>query len=159
MAVLPFMLKETTEAASVPPGGQAFLFTRPRQNDLEDILSQSAGASIHVAVTNSLIKEANEASEFNILGTCPGNFDALAAILSFPFSRGSVHISSNPDHHPSIDPRYFSHDLDIEVLTRHVQSSQKFLSSPHLEPFFQAPEIAVCGSSLRNILPHNAPRV
>jgi choline dehydrogenase-like flavoprotein len=143
MAVLPFFLKETPEAASVPPGGHAFSFTGLEQNDLEEILAQYAGSSNYEAVTKSLIEQANEASEFNILGTYPGNVGALAAILSYPFSRGSVHISSNsPDDHPTIDPRYFSHPHDIELLARQVQSSQKLLSFPHFAPFVQAPEIA-----------------
>ncbi|CEL10649.1 hypothetical protein ASPCAL13765 [Aspergillus calidoustus] len=141
MAVLPFSLKETTEAASVPPGAQAYSFTRPQQKDLENMLARYAGSSYREAVTKSLIKQANEASEFNILGTYPGNFGALAAILSYPLSRGSVHISSNhPVDHPAIDPQYFSHPLDIELLARQVQTSQKLLSSPHFAPFVQAPQ-------------------
>jgi choline dehydrogenase-like flavoprotein len=141
MAVLPFLLKITPEAASVPSGGHAFSFTRPEQNDLDEILAQYAGSSNHEAVTKSLIEHVNESSEFNILGTYPGNFGALATILSYPFSRGSVHISSkNPEDHPTIDPRYFSHPLDIELLARQVQSSQKLLSSPHFAPLVQAPE-------------------
>jgi choline dehydrogenase-like flavoprotein len=116
MAVLPILLKETPKAASVPPGGHAFSFTRLDQNDLEEILAQYAGSSNHEAVTKALIEQANRASEFNIVGTYPGNFGALAAILSYPFSRGSLHISSNnPEDHPTIDPRYFSHPLDIEL--------------------------------------------
>ncbi|KAL3483628.1 hypothetical protein BJX62DRAFT_244713 [Aspergillus germanicus] len=143
MAVVPFLLKETLEAASVPPGGHAFSFTRPEQNDLEEILAQYAGSRNHETITKLLIEQANEASEFNILGTYPGNFGALAAILSYPFSRGSVHISSNnPEDHPTIDPQYFSHPLDIELLARQAQSSQKLLSSPHFVPFVQAPEPA-----------------
>jgi choline dehydrogenase-like flavoprotein len=143
MAVLPFLLKETPEAASVPSGGHAFSFTQPEQNDIEEILAQYAGSSNHEAVTKSLIEQVNEGSEFNILGTYPGNFGALATILSYPFSRGSVHISSkNPEDHSTIDPRYFSHPLDIELLARQVQSSQKLLSSPHFAPFVQGPETA-----------------
>ncbi|KAL3446144.1 hypothetical protein BJX65DRAFT_309372 [Aspergillus insuetus] len=142
MAVISFLLKETPEAASVPSGGHAFSFTRPEQNGVGKDLAQCAGSRNHEAVTKSLIEQANEASEFNILGTYPGNVGALAAILSYPFSRGSVHIrSNNPEDHPTIDPRYLSHPLDIELLARQVQSSQKLLSSPHFAPFVQAPDI------------------
>ena len=49
----------------------------------------------------------------------PGNFFTILGVLEHPFSRGSVHItSSNASVHPAIDPRYLSHEADVEVLTR-----------------------------------------
>ncbi|CAG8983639.1 hypothetical protein HYALB_00004070 [Hymenoscyphus albidus] len=49
--------------------------------------------------------------------------------LAHPLSRGSVHIkSSSTPLSPtdiSIDPNFFSHPLDIEILARHVQLSEK----------------------------------
>ena len=57
--------------------------------------------------------------------TYPGNYFTMLAVLEHPFSRGSVHIvSSDPSVYPSIDPNYFSHPLDLFVIsqaTLHVQ--------------------------------------
>ena len=46
---------------------------------------------------------------------------SVAALLTHPLSRGSVHISSaSPTAKPDIDPRYLSEALDLEILARHV---------------------------------------
>lgn len=41
----------------------------------------------------------------------------LATCLQYPVSRGHVHIhSSDPEDHPEIDPAYFKHEADLDVL-------------------------------------------
>ncbi|KAL3458386.1 hypothetical protein BJX64DRAFT_224681 [Aspergillus heterothallicus] len=143
MAVLPFSLKENPDLPSVQPGIQAVSFTRPGKPELDPLLAKHPGSTIYERVTKSLIEQPREASEFSILAVYPGNTAVLVAILCYPFSRGSVHISStNPDELPTIDGRYFSHDLDIEILARHVQSSQKLLCSPYFESLVHAPAIS-----------------
>ncbi|KAL8956625.1 MAG: hypothetical protein Q9183_006260 [Haloplaca sp. 2 TL-2023] len=53
--------------------------------------------------------------------TEPENYISFLVALAQPFSRGSVHItSSSISDAPSIDPRYLSHPLDIEILARHM---------------------------------------
>ena len=57
----------------------------------------------------------------------PENFASLGCAQSHPFSRGSSHITSadiNDD--PAIDPRYFSHPADLELMARHGMSSNDF---------------------------------
>ncbi|OKL64686.1 hypothetical protein UA08_01057 [Talaromyces atroroseus] len=50
-----------------------------------------------------------------------GHYTALAASLSHPFSRGSVHITSaDASEKPKIDPNYLSNALDLEILARHL---------------------------------------
>lgn len=57
--------------------------------------------------------------------TYPGNYFSMLAVLEHPFSRGSVHIvSSDPTVYPSVDPNYFSHPLDLFVISQamlHIQ--------------------------------------
>jgi len=51
-----------------------------------------------------------------------GNYISIVSVLNHPFSRGSVHInSSDPLAAPIIDPKYFSHPLDLELHGRHTQ--------------------------------------
>ena len=51
----------------------------------------------------------------------PENYISFLVALAQPFSRGSVHITSpSVSDAPSIDPRYLSHPLDIEILARHM---------------------------------------
>jgi choline dehydrogenase-like flavoprotein len=50
-----------------------------------------------------------------------GHYTAIAASLSHPFSRGSIHIrSADPSEKPMIDPNYLSNKLDLEILARHL---------------------------------------
>jgi choline dehydrogenase-like flavoprotein len=49
----------------------------------------------------------------------PGNFISLGLLQTLPFSRGTVHVSSvDPAKPPVIDPRYFSHPLDLDIMAR-----------------------------------------
>ncbi|CZR51596.1 related to aryl-alcohol dehydrogenase [Phialocephala subalpina] len=51
-----------------------------------------------------------------------GNYISIVSVLNHPLSRGSVHITSGkPTDQPIIDPRYFSHPLDLELHGRHTQ--------------------------------------
>lgn len=50
------------------------------------------------------------------------DYITLLASLSHPFSRGNVHINSaDPISKPTMDPKYFSHPLDSELITFHLQ--------------------------------------
>lgn len=55
---------------------------------------------------------------------------AAMALLSHPFSRGSVHIvSGDVGDKPSWDPAFLSHPLDIEILARSIQFTEKIVST------------------------------
>jgi choline dehydrogenase len=61
--------------------------------------------------------------------TSPGNYFTLLGVLEHPFSRGSVHVTSNNiSVHPRIDPEYLSHPADVEILANtalHLQTVAK----------------------------------
>ena len=58
--------------------------------------------------------------------TYPGNYFSMLAVLEHPFSHGSVHItSSDPTVHPAVDPNYFSHPLDLFVISQAVLHIQQ----------------------------------
>ncbi|KAI0836063.1 putative GMC oxidoreductase [Hypoxylon sp. FL0890] len=69
-------------------------------------------------------------------------FFTIAVHLAHPLSRGSVHITSTSSPESSsgvlIDPKYFSHPLDLEILARHVQFIETIARteplSSHLKP-------------------------
>lgn len=58
--------------------------------------------------------------------TSPDTYLSIFGVLEHPFSRGSVHLTSpDPTVYPAIDPNYFSHPLDILILsaiTLHAQT-------------------------------------
>ncbi|KAJ4388532.1 hypothetical protein N0V93_005990 [Gnomoniopsis smithogilvyi] len=69
----------------------------------------------------------------------PENFASLGCAQSHPFSRGSTHIASRrADAAPAIDPGYFSHPADLEIMARHVQAlDTKLRPATALAPFFK----------------------
>lgn len=65
--------------------------------------------------------------------TNPKNYITIMAANNHPFSRGTCHIrSANPRDKPTIDPRYLSHPMDLEILARLTQYIETIV---HTEPF------------------------
>jgi choline dehydrogenase-like flavoprotein len=110
---------------------------------LESIPSSNSGQAIQYNFIKNAILSPTEASA-NIVQIhsqrytapgprAPGKFVSTVAQLSYPFSRGSSHItSSSPASHPIIDFAYLSHPLDIEILARHTLQTENILSRPPL---------------------------
>ena len=97
---------------------------KKRQYDLiRALLQDPTDASIHYFLAPLQLNVAKGPSMQGVLGiSTPGNYVTIYSSLSHPFSRGSVHInSSNAAKKPTLDPRYLSHPLDLEVLARHVR--------------------------------------
>lgn len=63
----------------------------------------------------------------------PGNYMTILAMLSYPFSRGSSHITSaDPGVYPEIKFNYLEHPLDAEILSRHIIQIGQMLEQPKL---------------------------
>lgn len=68
----------------------------------------------------------------------PQNFASIGCSQSHPFSRGTSHISSaDIDAIPDIDPKYFSHPADLEIMARHAQTFETLRQTKELSPFFK----------------------
>lgn len=66
------------------------------------------------------------------------NFVSLGTNQCHPISRGNVHIkSSNPSDPPMIDPRYFSSQLDLELMARQMTFLQTLASKSPLSDFLK----------------------
>ncbi|OTB05583.1 putative GMC oxidoreductase [Hypoxylon sp. CI-4A] len=71
------------------------------------------------------------------LGT-EGFYSSVVAVLSHPFSRGSVHIqSADPRSPPTVDPRAMSHPIDLELHARHALVLEKIRDTPPLRELFK----------------------
>lgn len=67
-----------------------------------------------------------------------GNYFTICCTFLHLLSRGSSHIiSSSASTQATIDPRYFSHPLDLAILVRHVQYTSKIASSEPLSGLFK----------------------
>jgi choline dehydrogenase len=68
----------------------------------------------------------------------PGMWLAIAACSTRSLSRGSVHINSaDPTAHPTIDPKYFTHPLDLDMMARSVLHCMSFTSVEPLASCFR----------------------
>ena len=67
-----------------------------------------------------------------------GSFVSLGVALLHPLSRGSVHIaSSDASKPPVVDPKYFSHPLDAEVMAHYVLLLEKLAATQPLAPLLK----------------------
>ncbi|KAF7909502.1 uncharacterized protein EAF01_003220 [Botrytis porri] len=63
----------------------------------------------------------------------PGNYMTILAMLSYPFSRGSSHITTaDASEYPEIKINYLEHPLDAEILSRHIIQIGQMLEQPKL---------------------------
>ncbi|KAL6826681.1 hypothetical protein V8C40DRAFT_274852 [Trichoderma camerunense] len=63
----------------------------------------------------------------------PENYFTILNALGHPFSRGTCHITSqNIDIPPTIDPGYFKHPVDLEILSRSVMFAEKLMATEPL---------------------------
>ena len=74
-----------------------------------------------------------ESAKNFVIPVLPGNYVTLGAVLLHPLSRGSTHISSpSAAAKPTIDGRYLSHPLDVEIFARHLRYLETIAAT---EPF------------------------
>jgi choline dehydrogenase-like flavoprotein len=67
-----------------------------------------------------------------------GNYITLNAMLSHPFSRGTVHLtSSDPSARSLIDFKNYSHTLDIEIHARHIEILHELAETEPLASFIK----------------------
>lgn len=136
-SVLPTPLK----VEGIAPGIKALAFTRLDLNDQEHVFFATLEKAPEVVI-KSILRNPDEASACLALSVMPGGVALLIAISSFPFSRGSTHISSSAfDVKPVIDPQFFSNDIDIEILARHVQNLHRLTNAPAFEDILQPTEV------------------
>ncbi|MCJ1382288.1 hypothetical protein MMC17_005401 [Xylographa soralifera] len=80
----------------------------------------------------------NEATDTHGPVYQPGNFASIGCIQTHPLSKGRSHISSNePGAKPDIDPCYFSHPLDLELMSRHLLTCLKIRDSEPISSYFK----------------------
>ena len=140
MSLYPVSLNHRPDLEGITPGFYAMAFIRLCADEQEKLLTRylSLPRKPHEKAIQSIIDQPNEATGLLYLLVMPGNGCVLGMIPCFPFSRGSTHISSaDPNAKPIIDPRFFSHDLDIEIMARYVQTLHNLPSAPALQPYFQ----------------------
>ncbi|KAK0758109.1 hypothetical protein N5P37_009407 [Trichoderma harzianum] len=159
----PFASSGTNNAAQLPfPGIQ----TAEGKAEVEALIEKyitgannggnAAFAEAQAEFVRSILTSPEEASgyyisfsgfaSFNPDGTMaappPGTekYFSVALLLTHPLSRGSVHINSASQSSTdlTIDPQYFSHPLDLEILARHLRFVESLASAEPLASHLKA---------------------
>ncbi|KAJ5164414.1 uncharacterized protein N7500_006244, partial [Penicillium coprophilum] len=139
MSMFPVPLNAHPDLDGITLGLKGLAFARLNREEQNGLFAgRPEPVSSSEQVMQSILGSPDEASAVLMMSVIPGNMVILGAINSVPFSRGSSHITSaNPSEMPIIDMRYFSDNLDIEILARHVQSLHRLTITPALQPFMQ----------------------
>lgn len=144
MSIIPAPLKPQSGLDGINPGIKALAFVRidpGEQNMLFESPPDSESASDKAI--RSIIQSPNEASASIFLAVRSASLALLGAIASFPFSRGSTHISSAEfDAKPTVDAGFLNNEMDLEILARHVRTLHELTAAETLKPFFQPSELA-----------------
>lgn len=152
-----FASSGVTSAAQLPFPG---LETPEGKQELARLLSETGGDSsgpfaiAHEKFIRSMLSSPSEASGYYILAPAYASFNpdgtpalppldgsednyiTIACMLAHPLSRGSVHVvDAGANQKLVIDPRFFDHPLDLEVMARHVQFIEQGLATT--EPLAQ----------------------
>ncbi|KAI5456077.1 hypothetical protein BGZ63DRAFT_418104 [Mariannaea sp. PMI_226] len=85
---------------------------------LRDVLADEAEADIQINFAPAGFNPYVSESVAGLFAHAdPGNYLGSVAVVNHPFSRGSTHItSSDPNAHPTIDPKYFSSEVDFQMM-------------------------------------------
>jgi choline dehydrogenase-like flavoprotein len=142
MSIIPAPLVPESGLEGIKSGLQALAFVRidsEEQNKLLATHPESDSAS--EKAIRSIIQSPNEASSSIFLAVRSASLALLGAITSFPFSRGSTHISSAEfDTMSSVDAGFLTNDMDLEILARHVRTLYELPTAEPLKAFFQPSE-------------------
>jgi choline dehydrogenase-like flavoprotein len=113
-------------------------YDKLQEEVLLDHLSKDDGATIHYFMAKVQFNTGATTFKELSIPKSDGNYFTLFASLNHPFSRGNIHINSpSPTDKPTLDPKYLSHPMDLELLARHIQFFSVLLSTPPLSDFFK----------------------
>ncbi|KAI2602581.1 hypothetical protein GGR54DRAFT_623519 [Hypoxylon sp. NC1633] len=147
----PFASSGVTSAAQLP---LPMLDTPEGVKELEGLLGTTGTgpngsfAVAHEKFVRAILSSRSESSGYYIFGPAyaafnpdgtsalppmdgsEDNYITIILMLTHPLSRGSVHVvGAGANRTLAIDPGYFSHPLDLEVMARHVQFIEQGLAT------------------------------
>ncbi|KAI3056383.1 CAZyme family AA3 [Aspergillus niger] len=120
-----------TDHSGQPEARQAYLDSFPpvaneRDQVIRDIYTQEHEPTCQMFMFLAQANLHESGKSFVGQNLLPGNFLSLGITQNLPFSRGAVHIASaDPTVPPIIDPRYFSHPLDLDLMARNLLSVER----------------------------------
>jgi choline dehydrogenase-like flavoprotein len=121
-------LLESCSLSSPQHPSSAVEFTKPHAGFVRKVLTTpSESSGVYISLPGYGASRLDGSG-----GPPPGgqNWFTLIQLLSYPLSRGSTHIRSASISDPTdMDPKYFSHPLDVEILARQTQFAVKAITN------------------------------
>ncbi|KAI1772240.1 putative GMC oxidoreductase [Hypoxylon cercidicola] len=134
-------LKELLEQHR-PPAQQNPFGTRDREFYKlaeEALLNPKRPSGCAFSVVAQIVSPVDPGSD-SPAGPVEGNFVSLVSLLSQPLSRGNVHISSNKaTDAPTIDPKYFSNPVDMDIFAHNMLYLETMARSPPFSNLLKKP--------------------
>ncbi|KAK4201725.1 hypothetical protein QBC40DRAFT_197837 [Triangularia verruculosa] len=106
--------------------------TTPDAKEIKKLVASADEATFQFLLfpTQVAIPDVPKNMAEHLVPVLPENYITVMTILNHPFSRGSVHISSDDVHSPPVwDPKYNSNPLDMELLARGVEFVERIVDS------------------------------
>lgn len=153
MIIFRYELHEGLETGN---GIQSLAFTTLQDRaDQKDLFTKLLPDETHQKdfhdVVRGILDTPNEASGLILFKFAAQSHSPVFILFqTLPLSRGNSHISSaDPRLQPRINPRSFSHPLDVEILARHLQTLIKLTSFSPMKDFFKqgGPDISTLESA------------
>lgn len=126
------VLSRNLLSQSVP---QSLYLPLPVVNLVNKVYASDSLGSMHYFIYAAQGNFGSDSSQAKNVASplAPGNFVTIAGFLSYPLSRGSVHIqSSDPAEMPVIDAKLLDHPLDVEMFARQIRFIEEIAKSDPL---------------------------
>lgn len=146
-----------TETAKIPFTTRLDNYVGPNPNATERVVSQLLTSPNEPSASLAMVKVqchlTQDSSDKRTQLTAPGNYITISVCSCHPLSRGSVHsVSASPLDKPIIDPRYYSHPLNIELVARHLQFLPKIISTKPLADMIKTDGLTISADAKFNTL-------
>ncbi|KPI45454.1 L-sorbose 1-dehydrogenase [Cyphellophora attinorum] len=104
------------------------------EDHVRTLLKQNRNASATFILVPAQVHMQHTDSLANIIApTDPGSYVSPHVAISHPLSRGSVHARSTDVGDIIIDPRYYTHPLDVALAARHVKFIDTLINTEPLK--------------------------
>jgi choline dehydrogenase-like flavoprotein len=153
---VPIKAKSGIEDAKLGLKGLGFMRVSPNEQDkLLGAYTETEGRPNETI--RSIIQHPNEASASTLLSLISPELAVVGVINSYPFSRGSLHTSSNGfKETPIADAAFLSNELDLELLARNVRNMYDLIRSPELGQYLDLGDVPDDIESIKTSIRANA---
>lgn len=143
MKIMPIRIKAKSGIEDAKVGFKGLGFMRISSSEQNELLAAYTELEDGPnKIIRSIIQRSNEASASAFLALASPDLAILGVINSYPFSRGSLHASSNRfKETPIADAAFLSNELDLELLARNVRNAYDLINTQALSQYLELGDV------------------